>query len=164
MEVRVDGAAQLRAVAKAIKATGDKGLGREMSAGLRAATRPVQTAILAEADRVLPKRGGYRDTFTASVRFRNSVRAQARQASVRLVTFGEGTSQRRDIRGLNKGDLRHPVYGRSRNTRGGRVPNPWTVTKIRAGFWDRGTNSAADAAEREMTKVLDDFASKLAGR
>lgn len=164
MEVRVDGAARLRAVARDIKATGDKGLAREMSAGLRKATLPVQASVLAEAARVLPRAGGYQETFTSSVAFRNRVRAAARQASVRMTTFADGTRERRDIRALNKGFLRHPVYGRSRNTRGGRVANPWAVTRIRAGFWDRATEKAEPEARQEMLQVLDDLANKLAGR
>lgn len=157
----MDGAAKLRAVAAGIKATGNKGLGREMSAHLRSAAGPVESAILAEVTRVLPARGGYRETVTKSLRFRRNVRTGARTAAVRLVTFAPGTRERRDIPALNKGNLRHPVFGRSRRTAQGRVANPWAVTRIEAGFWDRGTSDAIEVAEREMITVLDDYAQKL---
>jgi hypothetical protein len=165
MRAQVSGTERLRAVARDIKATGDKGLGRQMSAGLRAATKPVQAAVMAEAQKVLPAAGGYRKVFTQSVKFRNAVRAGTRNASVRMVTFADGTRERRDIRALNKGVLRHPVYGRSRNIVGGpRVPNPWAVTTITAGFWTNGVRAAGREAEQEMLKVLDDMAERLAGR
>lgn len=162
LQVRLDGAAQLRQVAAQIRATGDKGLGREMSAALRKATRPVQAAVRREAEAVMPTGGGYRNVVTRSLKFRLSVRTSARRASLTLRTFAAGKGERRDIRALNAGRLRHPVFGRSRTVRGrGRVPNPWAVTRIRSGFHDRGTAAAADEAVREIRTVLDDFASRL---
>jgi hypothetical protein len=163
LDARITGAAQLRQVAKAIKAAGDKGLSKELSAALRkAGGKPVQAAIRREADAVMPSRGGYQGDFGRSLRFRTTIRAAGRTASVRLVTFADGTRERRDIRALDRGLLRHPVYGRSRRLRGGaRQANPWAVTRIRSGFHDRGTARAADDAEREIGVVLDAFADRL---
>lgn len=164
LEARIGGASQLRQVAAQIRATGDRGLGQQMSRALAKATNPVREEIRVSAADTMPS--GYQETLTKSLRFRTSVRAAARQASVRLITTGAGKAERRDVRALEKGDLRHPVFRRSRRiTRGVRAGsiqlNPWTITKIRAGFHERGTDKAADAAERELTKVLDDFASRL---
>jgi hypothetical protein len=58
--------------------------------------------------------------------------------------------------------LRHPVFGRSRTTRRGRRPNPWSVTSIKAGFHDRGVENAADEAEKRLAQVRDDFSARLA--
>lgn len=160
--VRIEGSAELKRVAAQIKAQGGKGLGREMSAGLRKASRPVQDSVRREFAAALPSRGGYRATASKSQRFRTSVKSGARTGFVQLTTFAEGTSQRREIRALNAGVLRHPVYGRSRNTRTGRRPNPWAVTRIRSGFFDRGTDEARPLAEAAMRDVLDDFARRLA--
>jgi hypothetical protein len=164
LEVRVTGGAQLRRVAAQIKATGDKGLGREMSAALTKALRPLDEAIAAEASKAMPS--GYRPVLTASLRHRRSTRTAARSASVRLTTTGAGRREQRDLPALNAGNLRHPVFGRSRRIkRGPRAgtaqPNPWSVTRVRPGFYDRGIENAADAAERELLVVLDDFADRL---
>lgn len=164
MEIRITGGAKLRAVAAEIKALGDKGLGKQMSAALRQAAKPVQAAIRTEIDDVMPSRGGYRATISKTLRFRTAVKTSTRQSAFVLTTYADGTSQRRDIVALNAGRLRHPVYGRSRTTRHGRQPNPWSATRIRAGFFDRGTAKAAAAAEEEMGKVLDEFRDQLAGR
>lgn len=160
------GQAELRRLAAQIKATGDKGLGREMSAALRKAGKPVETSVRREAIAAMPARGGYRGDITRSLKFRTSLRTGVRTASLTLITYADGTKERRDIRALNDGRLRHPVFGRSRRIkrgpRGGTAqPNPWSVTKIRAGFHQRGTDEAADEAVREIGKVLDDFASRL---
>lgn len=161
IDVHITGAAALKRVAAQVRASGNKGLGKEMAAGLRRAAKPVQTAIRREYGE-LPARGGYAGVFSKSVRFRTAVRTGSRTASFRLLTFADGTHQRRDIDALEAGRLRHPVYGRTRAGRSGRrTSNPWVVQRVRGDYHKRGTDSAADEAEREMTKVLDDLASRL---
>ncbi|MCW2768473.1 MAG: hypothetical protein JWO11_4432 [Nocardioides sp.] len=163
LDVQIGGAAQLRKVAAGIRATGDKGLGRQMSRALAASTKPIQRSIDAESEKVMPKRGGYRAVFAKSLRHKTSQRTSARNSSLTLITYADGTGERRDVQSLEGGALRHPVFGRSRTVRGrGRVPNPWTVTRIRSGFHKRGTDGAADEAERQLSTVLGDFASRLA--
>ncbi|MEV6633877.1 hypothetical protein AB0M54_24310 [Actinoplanes sp. NPDC051470] len=160
--VRLEGSLELRRVAASIKAAGAKGLGKEMAAALRKAAAPVQAAIQDSFVESLPRRGGYRDLASKSVKFRASVRSGARAGSVRIVMVAQGKAERRDIRRLDRGELRHPNWGRSRNVRGkGRVPNSWSTTTIPRDFFRRGTDKAADLAEREMRGVLDDFAGRL---
>lgn len=161
LDVQILGAAELKRLAAQIRTTGDKGLGREMAAGLRKTTAPVQKAIRSEYGG-LPQRGGYAGVFSKSLRFRTALRTASRQASFRLTTFADGKGERRDIDRLEKGELRHPVYGRSRDgRRGERLANPWAVTKVRGKFHERGTDSAADLAEKEMSIVLREFSARL---
>lgn len=165
LEVRVTGAATLHRVAAQIRAEGRKDLARELSAGLVKATEPIRRDIRASADETMPREGGYQAAFDKSLRFRHSRTNRADEASVKLITFADGTSERRDIRALEAGNLRHPVFGRSRSgpRKGERVANPWAVTKIRAGFHKRGTADAADEAEREISKVAASLAERLVG-
>lgn len=160
LDIRLDGIDEVLKLAQQIRATGDRGLGREMAKALNAAIEPVEDAISASAERTMPS--GYRATLTASLRHRRTQRTAARQASLRLTTIGEGRKEQRDLDRLNKGGLRHPVFGRSRKTRRGRRKNPWATTEIRAGFHDRGVKDAADEAEKRLGAVLDDFADRLA--
>jgi hypothetical protein len=161
IDVSITGAAALRRVAAQVRASGDKGLGREMSRGLQRAAKPVQAAIRREYLK-LPVAGGYAGVFSKSVRFRTAVRTGARTASFRLLTYADGAHQRRDIDAVEAGRLRHPVYGRTRAGRAGRrTSNPWAVQAIAGGYHRRGTDSAADEAESEMAKVLDDLSSRL---
>lgn len=163
LEVEVAGADKLRRLAQHIEAEGNKGLGRQMSAALKRASTPLQESLRAEYTK-LPARGGYAGTFAKSLRFRTATRTGSRNASFRLLTFADGTSERRDITALEKGVLRHPVFGRSRNTRRGRVASPWAVTRIRGGYHKRGTDKAANKVESEMVKVLDELASNLVNK
>lgn len=165
LEVRIQGSAELKRLAAQIRTSGDKGLGRQMANGLKKASQPVQASVRKEYTS-LPSRGGYSATFSKSLRFRTNLRAESRQASFRVLVFGDGTHERRDIKALEDGRLRHPVFGRSRRVGSGKLAgnvkaNPWAVTTVKGGYFKRGTDKAADAAEREMIKVLDDFASGL---
>jgi hypothetical protein len=160
LDIRIGGVAEILKLSAHIKATGDKGLGRQMAKAVNEAIEPVKKAIAASAEETMPS--GYKETLTASLRHRKSQRTAARQASLRLTTYGDGTKERRDLPRLNKGELRHPVFGRSRTTRRGRRPNPWSVTSIKAGFHDRGVENAADEAEKRLAEVRDDFAARLA--
>jgi len=162
MEFDIVGRARLHEVAKAVRATGDKGLGRQMGKALAATTTPLQEAIDAEAARVMPVGGGYQAVLSKSLHHKTSQRTGSRSATIRLITYADGTGERRDVEALEKGTLRHPVFGRSRTVRGrGRVPNPWAVTRIRSGFHQRGTADAGDEAQKRLLVVLDDFAARL---
>jgi hypothetical protein len=152
LDVRISGAEQLRKVAAQIQATGDKGLGREMGRALNKAIEPIKTAIAESAAETMPS--GYRGVLTASLKHRRTQRTAARTASLKLTTFAPGKRERRDVVRLNKGQLRHPVFGRRRK--------PWTTTAIRPGFYDRGTKGAMPEVEKRLGEVLDDFARRLA--
>lgn len=164
VEVRVQGAAELRRLAAKLRAEGNKDLSRQLSDALTRATKPIQDAIRASAAETMPREGGYAAVFDKSLRFRRTQRNGNSEASVILTTYGEGKGQRRDIGALEAGRLRHPVYGRSRPgaRKGERVANPWSVTTIRAGFWKRGTENALKDTQRELQKVIDDFTHRLA--
>lgn len=166
LDIRIEGAANLHKVAAQIRAEGRKDLGREMSKALNDATAPVRDSIRSSADETMPRSGGYAAAFDSSLRFKTSRRNRANEATLTLATYAEGASDRRDIGALEGGKLRHPVHGRSRpgKRKGERVANPWAVTKIRAGFWKRGTDGAIDQAQEELTTVIDGLAERLAGK
>ncbi|BCJ45314.1 hypothetical protein GCM10010168_85830 [Actinoplanes ianthinogenes] len=164
LDLKIRGDRRLREVAAQIKAIGDKGLGREMAAGLRKATEPIKKGIRTSAEQTMPASGGYSALLSKSLRWRVNVRPGARIANVTLTTTADGTKEKRDLGRLEAGELRHPVWGRSRKLKSGkRKSNPWATTTIRAGFHKRGTDKAADVAEKEMAEVLDGLAAKLAG-
>lgn len=165
LDVEIIGGAELRALARRISAAGDKGLGREMGQALKRTADPVERTLREEYGE-LPARGGYASTFTRSVRFRTNLRTSGRTASFRLTTFSQGTHERRDIGALEAGRLRHPIYGRRRKrtagVRAGNVlANPWAVTTVRGGYFERGTDRALAVAAAQMSDVLRTYAAKL---
>jgi hypothetical protein len=114
IDVRVEGAAELRRVAAQIRAEGNKPLAREMGRALARASDPLKTGIRESAAGTMPREGGYAAAFDKSLRFKAQQRGDGATASYTLVTYADGTSERRDIRALEAGNLRHPVFGRSR--------------------------------------------------
>jgi hypothetical protein len=162
LEIRIEGAATLHRVAAQMRAEGRKDLSRVMGTALSQAADPVKVSIRTEADAAMPSRGGYRAVFSKSLKFRLQRRNGAQSASVQLITYASGEAERRDIVALNRGNLRHPVFGRSRRlSNGSRRTNPWAVTSIRAGFHRRGTDHAMDEAQKRLGKVINDYAARL---
>lgn len=159
ISVQIGGIPEILKLSAQIKATGDKGLGRQMGRAISKAMDPVKGSITASAAQTMPS--GYGPTLTRSLKHRTAVRNTARTASVRLTTSAKGESESRDLPALEAGNLRHPVFGRSRPTRRGRKANPWALTRIRSGFHERGTRRAADLAEKALAGVRDDFADRL---
>lgn len=151
MDFRIAGQAELRRVAGQIRAEGDRGLAREFAKALEKAVEPVKAAIVASAEEAMPS--GYKETLTRSLKHRRTTRTAAREATVRLATHGEGKVERRDLSSLNKGILRHPLFGRR---------SRWYVTKIEPGFYDRAVERAGPAAEKAILAVVDDYAERLA--
>lgn len=150
LEVTIRGAATYEQVAAQIRAEGRKDLSREMGLALTRAVEPVKVSIEREAAAVMPS--GYVDLLTGSMRHRISRRNGGQSAQVVLRTYADGKKERRDVGSLNKGVLRHPLWGRKKT---------WYVTTIRAGFHDRGTEQAMDSAAEALGEVVDDFAARL---
>ena len=150
LEVQIRGAATLGQVAAQIRAEGRKDLSREMGRALERAAEPVKKAITAEADKVMPS--GYRELLTGSLRHRMSRRNGGQQAQVIIRTYADGKKERRDVISLEKGQLRHPLFGRKK---------VWYVTSIVPGFHARGVEGAADGASDAMIQVVEDFAARL---
>jgi hypothetical protein len=163
LELRIEGAATLHRVAAQMRAEGRKDLGRTMGTALSKAADPVKLAIRESAAATMPKQGGYAGLLSKSLRFRLDRRNGTQQATATLITFADGSSERRDVRALEAGRLRHPVFGRGRRlANGGRKSNPWAVTGIRPGFHKRGTVHAMDEAQKQLSKVINDYAQRLA--
>lgn len=150
LEVRIDGGAELHRLASRMRAEGSKDLAREMGAALSRATQPVRASITAAAAATMPS--GYTSLLTGSLRHRMSRRLGGNRAQVILATYADGKAERRDIRSLNAGILRHPLWGRKKK---------WYTTSIRPDFHGRGTEDAMDAATDAMIDVVEDFAARL---
>lgn len=161
LEIRVSGGAKLELAAKQIKAVGNRGLGQVMRRRLEEAAKPLEIAVRAEAERVMPS--GYRATFTAALRFKKTIKASARTAEVVFRTYADGKGERRDVNRLEAGQLKHPVFGRARRTKAGLVKNPWATTRIRAGFWTRPVDENLPKVRDALISVLDDVIAELKG-
>lgn len=151
MSVRVTGSAQLHHVMQVLRETGNEGLGKGMAAGLRLAAGQLTPAVLAEVPRSMPR--GYAPVLSKSLQFRTEVRAFKHVARVTWRVYGDGQKERRDVPGLNRGTLRHPLFGNRQW---------WVDQKVRRGFVDRPVDRLGPVASRQMQIVVDKVAEKIA--
>lgn len=108
-DAEVTGLDDLVRVSKALKATGDKGLRRELSAGLNRATKPTREDLNAAIPDTFPSGGGLAGQMAKRARFSVSTRASERTTAVRLVARGKG---RRTLQNATQhGQITHPVFG-----------------------------------------------------
>ncbi|HEX6968960.1 MAG TPA: hypothetical protein VF174_09160 [Micromonosporaceae bacterium] len=168
MQVRVQGGRQLGTLRETLRgmADGDR-VNRQMTRAFRRAAEPLKPAIQRSAVQLLPKRGGYGELMSKSVRVRTAVRGRSGSASVTITVFADGRKERRDVARVNKGVLRHPVYGRTRplknhaRYKATSKTNPWVEQRVRRGFVDRPIDRLAPEVRREMHAVVDWIADQI---
>lgn len=149
-DVKVTGGADLADVRRRLKTVGDKGLARQMAKGLQAAAKPLRPAVKAEAGKAMPS--GYAPTLSRSLRFRQNVRAGGSTAEVVVRVYGDGRKQRRHVPALNRGTLRHPLYGNRGH---------WFAQRVRSGFVDRPFQKLGPEVSKQMHKVIDEIADQI---
>lgn len=152
MDVRFEATPDLNLVLRALRETGDKELRRELYAGLNRATKEVRGDMRASIPASLPSRGG----LAALVHARASLTTSAttgRDPGVRI----RARSRDYDLKRMNAGRLRHPVFG----NRGVWVQQ---TEGVNPGFLDDPFKKAAPGVRREVEKVLNDIAAKIAAR
>lgn len=152
MEVRITGGRDLYTVSHALKAIGDKGLGKQMSKALTDASRELRPAIKASAAQLMPHSGGYATVLSRSLRFRQTVHVTRTTGRVVFKVHADGRRERRDVPSLNRGRLRKPLYGNR---------NRWYDQRVRPGFVDRPVDRLAPDIARKMNAVVDYVADQI---
>lgn len=161
----VSGGAQLRALGANLHEAGDKGLVRELRRGAEQGVKPLSQAIASGSPEYIPH--GYEQTFAAALAFSTSVRTRGKSAAVEHVTKGKGRVRPRQIRAINEGWLRHPVFGRVRRLvrhwihKATTKVNPWVRQTIRRGFWDDPVEANEKHLKDEMQAVMRRVADKI---
>jgi len=150
-EVRVEGAEKFAKLAKALRETGDKDLRRELYAGINRAVKPLTVGLRASTSRFLPAR--YAAVLSKSLRVKTRRRAGGRNPAIYLVGSAKTEDGKdRDLSSLNRGRLRHPLYGDRRH---------WFNQQVSPNWWDDPLLEGADEVREELVKTLDDVARKL---
>lgn len=140
---------KLVVIAHATKALGEKDLRRKLLVSMQRAASPLKAAAAASALARLPKAGGL-NTRVASARFRVQTRTSPRTAGVRIVASND-----LDLGAMDRGRVRHPVFGNRQAWVNQRVPSGWFTDPMRAG---------TPAVRASIERVLDDVATELVAR
>jgi hypothetical protein len=162
------GAGDLYRVAAAAREAGRKDLGAQLNRSSHRAGRIVEDEIRRSTDTYIPR--GFEQRFRQNLETKTEVRL-ANDRRITVVVGARGKSRRRHVRQMNDGDLRHPVFARSRRLRArskllskhpsGRMPNPWVGQKIRPGLVTEPGMRAMPAAKAEIHKGVGRVAAKL---
>lgn len=152
-DVELRGTADVEALVRRIRTHADaKALRKELYAGLNRVTKPVREDMKASIGPSLPSRGGLAALIMAKASLTTSA-ATGRNAGVRI------RARRRDggdLRRLNEGRLRHPVFG----NRGAWVEQ---TAGINPGFLDDSFEKSKPEIARGVQRVLDEIARKVEG-
>jgi hypothetical protein len=153
MRVQVTGQRDLYRLAHTLHTAGQKGLKRELDKASRKAGQVIAKEVKDHTKDYIPANFERRwDTsFEADV----EVRLIAGRR-ITVVFYARGKTVRRDIRAINAGRLRHPVFGRNRRLKNGTLQaNPWVMQTIRPGLVDEPARRAMPKARKQIEDAID---------
>lgn len=152
MDITLRGTEDVDALVRRIRTHADaKALRKELYAGLNRVTKPVREDMRASIGPSLPSRGGLAALVMAKASLTTSATA-GRNAGVRI----RARHKEYDLKRLNEGRLRHPVFG-SRSV--------WVeqTAGINPGFLDESFEKQKPEIARGIQRVMDDIARKVEG-
>lgn len=152
MDVEIRGADDVDALVRRIRTHADaKALRKELYAGLNRVTKGVREDMKASIGPSLPSRGGLATLVMAKASLTTSA-VSGRNAGVRI----KARHKSYDLKGLNEGRLRHPVFGNR---------NVWVeqTAGVNPGFLDEAFEKSKPEVTRGIQRVLADIARKVEG-
>jgi hypothetical protein len=142
----VRGAQQLEAVGRRLKGAAGAPLRRELLRGIRTGVKPTIPAIRESARSELPARGGLA-ALVAGSSFGVRTRLTGAGAGVRI----QGTG-RIGLASLNKGRLRHPVFGNR---------DVWVSQQVPEGWFDRPIEEDIPHIRAAVDRAMSDVSRKI---
>jgi hypothetical protein len=146
IDMKLEGAEKLRAVARELKRIGDTDLRKALTKAIRDATKPTKAAIKASALANLPKRGGLA-VLIANSRITNKIKTGARTAGVTITAVNA-----HEIKSMDRGILRHPVFGDR---------HVWKTQTIAPGWFSKPIEENGPEVQKQVGKAVDDIAHSL---
>lgn len=155
MEIDVRGAEGLALVATAVRRLGtDRTIVNEMAKEIRAAVPPVRKGFKANALAYLPRRGGL-GAWVARAKVTARIRRSASNAGVTLVAGRNSQGGRTDMKRMDAGKTRHPMWGNR---------SAWAPQTVKAGvFTDAVTDEGAQAFREATVRAVDNAVVKVLG-
>lgn len=146
MEIRVTGAEELAQVARDIKKLGN---GREIITDMRKEIRstapPFRKAVRENAIATLPSQNGLNE-WVAGTKIKVSITTGRRSAGVRFVGGRNSLKKKSDIRAIDKGRVRAPLFGDRRF---------WHLQNVKSGFFTKASPQAVDEFRQATVRAID---------
>ena len=144
-DLEVIGTAEFVQIAAKLKALGSDGrvLRRELRNELKDAARPMVDAVRSHVGEYLPS--GYAPIMTAGLVVIPSQSLRGATAGLKLTGHAKGVTRRRHIRTIDRGTLRHPVYGNRER---------WINQRVTPGFWSDPMYDSSDEAFEQIQQAI----------
>jgi hypothetical protein len=155
----VTGVLEARRVARLLKDAPTE-LKKAFRAAMREPVKPFIATVRAETLGSVPS--GYGPLLARSIRATVSS-GFGSGLGFTLIVSAKGKSEDRDLRRVEDGELRHPVFGRHRRTRRGRKDNPWVGQRVRGGMVGRSADKLGDDVARKIQDGVDKVARRIEG-
>jgi hypothetical protein len=147
IDIQIRGAEEFGVLSRRLKEAGDKGLRKELYAGLNRAAQPAKAAVRPNVLAEMPKRGHLAEFLSSSTKVTQSNRGAGRNPGVTI-----RSKSPHNIRKIDKGNLRHPVFG-SRKV--------WVAQAVPAGAFTDPIKERAPEMRVEMERTIRAVAAKL---
>jgi len=145
VSIRVEGGNALGELAAALRSASQGSLVQELGKGLQQEAEPLPAAIRQAADNMLPKAGGLAADVANA---RTGVTVTSRSAHEVVVQVSSVSGM--DLPRIDKGRVRHPVFGNREH---------WETQHVPPGYFTRTVLARAagfrSAAERAVQKIAD---------
>lgn len=163
--IEVTGALALESLARRLREAGDRDLMPKLRKALDKADAPLERRVRQHMPQYLPDR--YARVLAIAARFTSRTQVNAREVSVRLIMTAQGVRYPRKVEAIDGGDLRHPVFGRTRPLRrhalhrATSMKNPWAVTRVRRGFWSEPVEEMKDQIRHDAIVAMHEVAQQI---
>jgi hypothetical protein len=152
VSIRTVGADEYLAAARVFNNNPDRALKRELYKEFRAIGKPIGAKVVAEGSAEMPRHGGLAARVAASkVGQSNSTTGRTVGVALRFKTAPSATGQSYDLKAMDEGNVRHPVFARPG------VKKVWRVTRVTPGAFtgpfEASRAQGAAAALRAMETV-----------
>ena len=150
-ELRIEGADKFGKLAKELKVLGDKELRKELYRGINRAVKPLTEEVKGSTTKFLPRRYALELAKTLKIRSRRRTGKDPAIYLLAKATTPRGTE--RDLASLNRGRLRHPLYGDRKH---------WYDQEVSPNWWTDPLVGGVEQVREEIVKVIDEINEKLA--
>ena len=160
-DFEVTGTADFKILGAKLKVA-DKSMRLKLGRNIRAATAPLKSAIPEAAQR-LPKSGGLAD-LVAKTPIRTSITNNSMGLHVKVRSAGSPPV--RDVRAIDEGKLRHPVFGSNARRVAGHLKDSikadkWVSQSVPSGYFSDPVDAATPEITAAVTKAIDEIAKEL---
>jgi hypothetical protein len=147
----VRGSREARAAARDLRKAAARDLTREIRSGMNDAVRTLQPLLVVSAVAVMPR--GYGRVLAPAMRTRFVTKVQtASRVGIFVTISAMGRREHRDVSSLNRGTLRHPLFGNRRH---------WYAQRVRPGFVDQPVQRLRPVVIREVDAACSRVAAQV---